>query len=123
MGPFGLVVLLGFMTLLFLFSFLRYVLLHLNKLFVQMCIPFVALEESTDCLNFIISHVLTHFERDNVIDTINQALTSKINPKVAAAGSQFRLLTLGNAPAVPAVYTFKTDDLGIEWASGRPSTA
>jgi hypothetical protein len=122
MGPFGLGVLLGFVTLLLLLFFLRYVLLHLNKLFGQTRIPFVALEESTDWLNFIVSRVLTHFQRDDVIDAINRMVTSKIN---STAGPQFRLLTLGNPPLVPAVYTFKTDDpsdlrilVPIEWASG-----
>ena len=60
--------------------------------------------ESTEWLNFILNNVLTHFEKRESLQSINDLIARKLYPH------QLMILSLGNAPHIEHVATLKMQE-------------
>lgn len=92
---------------------------YFSRLFGAKSVPYKSVIESTEWLNYILSHFLMHFQSEDSITKINDLIAMKIH------SNQFHVISLGKAPIIDHVATLEmqeADDIRllipIEWESG-----
>lgn len=92
---------------------------YFSKLFGTKSIPYRCATESTEWLNYILNHILMHFQTEDSVSKINDLIAMKTQ------SNQFHLISLGRAPVIEHVATLEmqeADDIRllipVEWKIG-----